>query len=105
MHLLRELLQLSQTHFHLIHTNIQQVDSTCKEYLMDENTERSKLLSLLKQYIENKKVKSPGEAENLFLSRIDSKNSIKQIIILKSQGSENQELREELIRKIEGKMR
>jgi hypothetical protein len=54
------------------------------------------LLQVLQARIDQFKVKSPGEAERFFLSKISETNPIKELLLLQLQGEEYQSIERRL---------
>lgn len=71
---------------------------------MDREEVYEKLLDILRARVRQLKVRSPGEAEEFFLSRIEDANPIKELLLLQAQREDYRNIESRLREKLDSEM-
>jgi hypothetical protein len=71
---------------------------------MDREGIYEKLLYILRARVRQLKVRSPGEAEEFFLSRIEDANPIKELLLLQAQREDYRNIESRLREKLDSEM-
>ena len=72
---------------------------------MDRDGVYKKLLHLLQARVGQLKVRSPGEAEEFFLARIEDENPIKELLLLQAQRENYRNIEDMLREKLDSEVR
>jgi hypothetical protein len=72
---------------------------------MDREEVYEKLLDVLQARVRQLKVRSPGEAEEFFLARIEDVNPIKELLLLQAQREDYHNIEGRLREKLDREMR